>query len=205
MEIGRITNNYTLGYLLDSPKILLSILADYKAGSKPMYTGFLSLVKYDRFVASYDPNTKTFSSSNLFAFGNRELSSYVMVGVLREQYILTRRSVVDSDNTVGFPAASFVNPKNKYADVLRVSFSFDLGMKGFTGAFIDNAFMIRTSGTSGYLFVQNLTENASPIRPSVYSTYYGAGFGYRFGRLADLTPILSFQSKGITINLSASF
>ena len=77
------TNNYTLGYLLDNPKMLLSILADYKEGSKPVYTGFLSFVKYDRFVASYDPNTKTLSSSNLLAFGNRELSRYGMVGVLR--------------------------------------------------------------------------------------------------------------------------
>jgi len=199
------TDNYSLGYLLDGPKCLFSILANYRKGLAPVYTAFLSFVKYDRFTASYDPNTKTFSSYNLFSFGNKELPGYAMVGLLKEQYILTSRSVVDTDNTLVVPASFFVSPKNKYADVLRVNFSSNFETRSFTGAFIDNAFMIRTSGTSGYIFTQNLTKNTSPIKSNTANNYYGAGFGYRFGHLADLTPTFNFQSKGFTISLSTSF
>ncbi len=85
------TNNYRLGYLLDNPGCLLAVLADYKEGAKPVYSGFLSLAKLDRFFASYDPNTKTFTSKNLLAFGNKELPAYAMVGFLKEQYILTEK------------------------------------------------------------------------------------------------------------------
>lgn len=199
------TNNYRIGYLFDGPTRLLSFFVDYKDGSTPIYTGFLSFVKYGRTFASYNPNTKTLFSGSLFTFGNKELPDYAMRGLLKEQYILSNRSVVDSDNTAIPPSSLFVSPKDRHADVLRVHFSSDFKTGRFTGALIDNAFMIGTSGGSGYIFTQNLTRNTSAIRPMPVNTYCGAGFGYRFGHLANLTPTVEIQSKGFTINLSASF
>jgi hypothetical protein len=199
------TNSYRVGYMFDAPNRLASFLVDYRDGAKPVYTGFLSFVKYERFIASYDPNTKTASTYNLFAFGNKEIGDYAMRTFLKEQYILTDRSVTDSDSTVVFPASFFVSPRHKYADLLRINVVSNLGTRDVIGAFLDNAFMIGTSKDSGYIFTQNFTKNTSSMKPNVSDTHYGVGFGYRFGHLANFTPILSIQSEGATINLSASF
>lgn len=197
------TNNYRLGYLFDSPGALVSILADYEQKTKPVFTGFLSVKNY-RFTESYDPNSQNIFTANIFAFGNKQLPMYLMRGLLKEQYILTTRTVVDSDNTVVAPASLFVNPKGKFGDFLRVNISSDPKTKTVGSAFIDNAFMIRASGNDGFVLYQNLNKNPG-IKPNTYSVYYGAGIGYRFGRLANLTPVVDAGPKGLLVNLTATF
>lgn len=198
------TNNYRTGYLFSGTKDLFSVLMDYKSGAKPVFTGFMSFEDKDRFILFYDPNAQNVSVVNLLTFGNRPLPMYAMTGFLREQLILTTRSVVDSDNTIVFPAWFFVSPAHKYGDVLRVSVSTDLIVKAVPGAYIDNAFMISGAGGNGWILTQNFTRNASPTKPGLSSTFYGAGVGRRW-HPANLTAVLAGQSKGFTLNLSASF
>ena len=64
-----------------------------------------------------------------------------------------------------FPSSFFVDPKNKYADVFKGRFLTNFEQRSFTGAFIDNAFMIHTSGASGYIIAQNIMQSMSPTKP----------------------------------------
>ena len=88
------TNNYRAGWMYEGSKDLFAFITDYKAGEMPAYTGYLSFNERDRFILSYDPNSGNLTSFNLLTFGNNDVSDYVMRGLLKQQYILTNRSIV---------------------------------------------------------------------------------------------------------------
>jgi hypothetical protein len=198
------TNNSRLGYLFDGSESLFSIFMDYKQHNKPVWTGFISINDYRRSYVSYDPNSRALSTANLLSFGNTPLPTYVMTGILKQQYILTNHSVLDSDNTVIPPSIIFVDPKHKIADVLRVHLSATVSPNTIPGALVDNALMINTSKRGGILFTQTLNKSQSAMSPALSNTFYGAGGGYKF-KGSQIAIAVGVQSQGCTFTLTKTF
>jgi hypothetical protein len=190
--------------MFDTPEKLFSVLTDYRTGLQPTMTGYFSL-NYVVASVSYDPNTRTLSTSDMVAFGSKPIPEYFRRGFLKQQCILTNRSVTDSDANFIFPSAFILDPKNRIGDLLQFAFSYDRNGNTIQSGFFDNALMVKTSENGGIIFTQNAVKYLSTAKPNLSETYFGIGFGYRFKKLDNFTPLLVVHSKGFTLNFSVSF
>lgn len=169
------SDSYRFGYMFLDDEKIASLVADV-GDEKTVFSGFLGLPD-QRFILSYDTGTDKISSNSIIAFSNEPLPYYARAMLLSNQFILTRRSVTDSDADHFFQSPFFLNPRGKVSDIFRLNFVY--GAK------------------DGIVLTQNIdTANGS--------TYYGGGIGYKFGRI---TPVARVQSgkNGRTITTDINF
>jgi hypothetical protein len=187
-----------VGYMYLSKERLAALLVDHTEGFKDVYSVYLGLPQ-TRVIGTYDPNSKTLSTVSFLTFGNGPIPEYPRLYLLSNQFILTQRSVPDSDNTHGFPPTFFLTGDKPLGDFFRII--FDKNPMDRTGIDFDmeNAMLLRTKKNSGFVLTQNATKDALGI------DHFGGGFGYKFRRLGT-TPVVILQSRGlITFGLNFSY
>lgn len=121
------------------------------------------------------------------AFGNAPLPVYATRGLLANQFILTKRSVPDSDALHFFQPTFFVSPDRRVADIFRLNISYDLKNEKIRGLLVYNVAMIKTKRGDGILFSQNVNHEDG-------KNQYGLGIGYKFGKFG-MAPIIRFPIK----------
>lgn len=200
-------SKYRIGYLSDTRLGFFALMANYASGSTPTLTGFFSTSSV-RMTLSYNPDNHSLFTANILSFGNKPIDPYVMKGVLKEQIILTDRSVTDSDYTYVFPAWAFLEPKSRVSDVLRANVTYDLQKSNADGGFVDNAVMISLGGhndliLSQYVVMRNIGTDAG-VEPNVNSTYCGMGLGFKINHW-KLVPVLNVQSHGLRLDMYLNY
>ena len=149
-----------------------------------------------RFILSYDADTRTVSSINIITIGNAPLPKYARQGFLESQNILTKRSVVDSDYSVYFPASFFIAPKGRASYIIRMNFDYDAKHGKLKSLKLDNALAI------GLIVLSQNYDRANG------NNHYGGGVGYRIlgKNSGSFTPVLRYQEgKGLSVDLSLFF
>jgi hypothetical protein len=192
------TGTLRLGYMYLSKERIASFIVDHRNGAKDAYSAFLGLPKF-RFIGAYDQNSSTFSSVTFASFGNGPMPAYARTLLLSNQYILTQRSVVDSDNTYGFQPPFFLSPKGAIGDFVRLIFNKNPKDRTGIDFAIYNATMFKRHNQSGVVLTENITEDTKGAR------HYGGGIGYKFLR-NGLTPVITFQTgRVVTFNLNFKY
>lgn len=190
-------SSYRTGYMFYSDEKLGAVIVDYAKGGKPSATGFLGL-PHQRIILSYDPNSHSISSNNILVFGNSPIPKYARAGLLANQFILTQRSVTDSDAAHFFQSPFFLDPKGKISDVLRVNFSYDTKQEELSSLLVYNALLVRTKDKDGIVFTQNINRANG-------KNYYGSGIGYKFGHVTPVLIIQGGDARRITFDINFSY